>query len=217
MGSLVQRIYSFLSGRRFDSSSEYWQDRYLAGGSSGAGSRGRLAKFKATVLNDLVKSKGVTRVIELGCGDGSQLALAEYPEYLGVDVARAAVMNCRAQFAGDESKTFITLEEFRRGEIKGDLLLSLDVIYHLVEDDVFDAHMRDLFGRAGQYVAIYSSNSDQIADPAPHVRHRDFTTWIGREATGWRLAVRHANPYPFNWRDRENTSHCDLFVFERVV
>jgi hypothetical protein len=39
-----------------------------------------------------------------------------------------------------------------------DLELSLDVIYHLVEDEVFDAYMRSLFAHAGRFVVIYSSN-----------------------------------------------------------
>ena len=44
---------------------------------------GELAKFKARVMNDFVRENGIRSVIELGCGDGMQLALADYPRYLG--------------------------------------------------------------------------------------------------------------------------------------
>jgi cyclopropane fatty-acyl-phospholipid synthase-like methyltransferase len=214
---LVQRLYGLISGQRFTTSSDYWQSRYLSGGNSGAGSFGRLAQFKAEVLNDLVMSKAITSVIEMGCGDGSQLALAAYPTYLGVDVSSAAVEVCKARFRADPSKQFITLDDFRRTRPSADLGLSLDVIYHLVEEDIFSDYMRNLFGASKRVVAIYSSNSEQIADPAPHVRHRAFTDWIAREAGGWQLIATHKNPYPFSWRDRRNTSICDLYVFEKQV
>jgi SAM-dependent methyltransferase len=212
---MIRQIYTLVKGRRFSSSSDYWQNRYVEGGNSGSGSYGRLARFKAAVLNDVVGSKTVKKVIELGCGDGAQLALAEYPAYVGVDVSAAAVKDCKARFAGDPTKTFITLDDFRRDQLVGDLSLSLDVIYHLVEDNIFDDYMRDLFNASDRLVAIYSSNSEAIADPAPHVRHRSFTDWVTRERASWRLIAMHKNPYPFRWWDRKNTSHCDLYVFEK--
>jgi hypothetical protein len=187
----------------------------MMGGNSGSGSYGRLAQFKAEVLNELVKSKLAKKIIELGCGDGAQLALAEYPAYVGVDVSVTAVNACKARFASDPTKSFITLDDFRRTSLTGDLSLSLDVIYHLVEDKVFEEYMHDLFSASDQLVAIYSSNSEGIADPAPHVRHRAFTDWVTRKKTDWRLSATHKNPYPFTWRDRQNTSHCDLYVFEK--
>jgi SAM-dependent methyltransferase len=213
--NLIRQAYSLMTGHRFSTSSDYWQRRYTDGGTSGPGSYGRLARFKATVLNDLVKSKGVNKVIELGCGDGAQLTLAEYPAYIGVDVSPTAVNACKARFPNDPNKSFVAIDEFRRARPTADLTLSLDVIYHLVEDAVFDEYMRDLFTASERLVAIYSSNSDRIADPAPHVRHRVFTDWVTRGEPDWHLSATHKNPYPHRWHDRKNTSHCDLFVFEK--
>ena len=215
MRDVIRQVYTLVKGRRFSSSAEYWQNRYVEGGNSGSGSYGRLAQFKAAVLNDVVKSKAVKKVVELGCGDGAQLALAEYPAYVGVDVSPAAVKGCKVRFASDPTKTFITLDNFRRARLVGDLSLSLDVIYHLVEDKIFDDYMRDLFNASDRLVAIYSSNSEAIADPAPHVRHRAFTDWVMREKAEWRLIAMHKNPYSFRWWERKNTSRCDLYVFEK--
>lgn len=217
VNNLVRRIYRLIAGGRFSTSSEYWQTRYADGGSSGYGSYGRLAQFKATVLNDLVRSAGVQSVLELGCGDGAQLALASYPSYLGVDVSPAAVSMCSSRFADDRTKSFITLDSFHQDNPTADLSLSLDVIYHLVEDRVFEDYMRDLFGAAKRLVAIYSSNSDAIADPAPHVRHRAFTEWVLHNMTGWRLVATQKNPYPYDWRDRKKTSPCDFYIFEKLA
>lgn len=212
----LQRLYALVTGQSFVTSADYWQSRYGRGGTSGPGSYGRLAEFKAGVLNALVAAHAIRHVIELGSGDGSQLALARYPAYLGVDISPIALEACRARFAGDDSKSFLSLDQFRRDRPMADLALSLDVIYHLVEESAFEEHMRDLFGAARRFVAIYSSNSDQIFSPAPHVRHRKFTDWVDRHAGGWRLVATHRNPYPFSWQDRKNTSPADLYVFEKT-
>jgi SAM-dependent methyltransferase len=213
----IRRAYALLKRQSFESSVDYWQRRYAGGETSGAGSYGRLAEFKAAVLNAIVQERSIASVLELGCGDGAQLAIGRYPSYLGVDVSPAAVAICQKKFAGDASKSFMTLDQFRSKRPTADLALSLDVIYHLVEDSVFDGHMQDLVGAATRFVAIYSSNSDRITDPAPHVRHREFSRWIAQNAPAWRLVQAYRNPYPYRWWNRNNSSPCDLFLFERVA
>jgi len=126
----------------FPGSAAYWENRYSAGGNSGAGSYGQLASFKADVINDFVATHRVKTVIEFGCGDGNQLSLAKYPSYLGFDVSSTAVSKCRELFKSDPSKSFRLLSEYEN-EI-ADLTLSLDVIYHLVEDEIFERYMRNL-------------------------------------------------------------------------
>jgi hypothetical protein len=48
--------------------------------------------------------------------------------------------------SGPDAKTFALMSQYR-GE-RADLAISLDVIYHLVEDRVFEDHMRTLGGSA---------------------------------------------------------------------
>ncbi len=45
-------------------------------------------------------------VIELGCGDGNQLPLAAYPQYIGLDVSKTAIELCKIRFACDPGKSF---------------------------------------------------------------------------------------------------------------
>lgn len=45
----------------------------MQGGTSGAGSYGVLAEFKAEVINSLLLEHSILTAIEFGCGDGSQL------------------------------------------------------------------------------------------------------------------------------------------------
>lgn len=198
----------------FPGSAAYWNERYLKGGTSGAGSYNRLAAFKAEVLNGFVAEHGVASVLEFGCGDGAQLALAQYPSYVGVDVAQAAVELCRTKFKADPSKSFY-LSGTLPAQLTAEMTLSLDVIYHLVEDEVFEPYMRDLFARATRFVCIYSSNEDRLA-PEKHVRHRHVTGWADRHAPGWALLRHVPNRHPLDPADPGNTSFADFFFYGRT-
>jgi len=46
----------------FDSD-EYWESRYKSGENSGAGSYGRLAKFKAKIINNFVSNNNINFAI----------------------------------------------------------------------------------------------------------------------------------------------------------
>ncbi|MCE9553298.1 MAG: class I SAM-dependent methyltransferase [Planctomycetes bacterium] len=215
MSRMLQRVLI-----PFHDSAQYWERRYRVGGSSGAGSYGRLAEFKAEFLNAFVAEQRVECVIEFGCGDGHQLSLAEYPHYIGLDVSKQAISLCRETFGSDDTKSFFLFdpESFvdNQGLLRADLALSLDVIYHLVEDRVFHAYMTCLFQQAKQYVIVYSSNDGNAAASSPHVRHRRFTSWVEVAAPHWRLSRHISNRYPFDPKDPQETSFSDFYVFQRV-
>jgi SAM-dependent methyltransferase len=195
----------------FDNSTDYWKQRYKSGGNSGPGSYNRLAEFKAISLNSFVEQHRVVSVIEYGSGDGAQLKLAQYPAYTGVDISPEAVEMCRVLFGRDTSKRFFQLDSVPHGTT-ADLALSLDVIFHLVEDAIFDTYMRRLFESAQRFVIIYSSNIDQLW-PAKHVRHRQFTSWIELNKPDWRLHSTLKNAFPYDPADPDQTSFADFYVF----
>ena len=197
----------------FEGSELYWEKRYLAGGNSGPGSYGDLAKFKAKVLNEFIAKERVQFVIEFGCGDGHQLSLARYPRYLGLDVSRAAIAKCKTLFAGNSSKEFRTMENYNNE--KADAALSLDVIYHLVEDTIFRKYMANIFDCAQRWVIIYSSNFDGVDESfAEHVRHRKFTDWIARNCPEWHCAMIIKNEFPFSG-DFQTGTHADFYFFAK--
>lgn len=200
-----------INSRTFAGSGNYWDKRYQKGRDSGEGSYGELAIFKAKLLNEFVREKGIRSVIEFGSGDGNQLKLAEYPAYTGVDVSPVAVRMAQQTFQHDLSKKFVTTGEYR-GE-RAELALSLDVIYHLVENPVFEAYMERLFQSATRYVAIYSSNCNGLMTDSPHVRHREFTRWVKERFP--RLAPPRiiANPFPIGLRQQE-TSFAHFFFYQ---
>jgi hypothetical protein len=197
----------------FDSA-DYWEARYRKGRNSGGGSYNRLAQFKAEVLNRFIEEHGIGSVIEFGSGDGSQLKFASYPTYIGVDVSQTAIEATKRLYADDQSKTFVHIDELVVDQ-RAELALSLDVIYHLVEDEVFNRYMAQLFNAADRYVIVYSSNEVRPSDSV-HVRHRRFTDWIERNRPEFCQTRFVKNPYPENIRDIDNTSFADFYVFERV-
>ncbi|MCX7379312.1 MAG: class I SAM-dependent methyltransferase [Alphaproteobacteria bacterium] len=193
------------------SSAAYWEQRYRSGGHSGAGSYGRLAGFKATVLNRLVRDNGISTAMEFGCGDGNQLAMLEVSDYVGLDVSPAAIATCLARFAGRQGRTFRLMQE-RDGLAAAELTLSLDVIYHLVEDEVFAAYMQALFDHSWRYVVVYARDVDQ-GWASPHVRHRRFTSHVARHFPEWRLAAVLPNLYPYDPLQPDETSFAAFHIY----
>jgi SAM-dependent methyltransferase len=196
----------------FPGSGSFWESVYRHRGTSGPGSYGRLAQFKAEILNDFVRARNVRTVVEFGCGDGAQLSLAKYPEYVGVDVSPAAVKRCSSLFANDQSKRFFLAGALPAGLGTFDLALSLDVIYHLVEDRVFEEYMSRLFSFSRSYVVIYASNYDARTQ-ALHVRHRKFTAWIDKKAPEWQPTGIVVNRFPADPLQPDETSFADFHFF----
>lgn len=189
----VERAARAARRRTFPGSAAYWERRYATGGTSGAGSGGPQAAWKAEVVNSWVRERGVTSVVDLGCGDGRQLALADYPRYLGLDPSGTAVRLCIARFEGDATKSFLRLPpgEFvdPAGWLRADLALSMEVLFHLVEQDVFENYLRLLFSCGERWVVI-CSNDEPGGDVAPHERHRSFTAWVAAHEPDWELVER---------------------------
>jgi hypothetical protein len=64
------------------------------------------------------------------------------------------------------------------------------------------------------FVIVYSSNVEE-AWPARHVRHRQFTQWVGENQAEWRLRSTLKNEYPYDPGDVEQTSFAEFYVFAR--
>lgn len=196
----------------------YWEERYKKNGNSGPGSYNNLADFKAGIINSfLQKHTEIRSCMEWGCGDGNQLAMIKYPEYIGTDVSKTALDICRNKFQEDKTKEFISTEEIERVENQireVDLAISLDVLFHLVEDDVFEKYMKNLFGSANKYVCIYSSNFEK--PQTNHVRHRKFTDYVDKNFSEFSLIEKVDNKYPYDNDNPDETSFCDFYFYKKI-
>jgi SAM-dependent methyltransferase len=167
-----------------------------------------------------VQEHNIQSVLEFGCGDGNQVSLATYPSYIGFDVSPTAIALCRERFRDDSTKQFFLYNpnNFERNgalKPKADLVLSLDVIYHLIEDRVFELYMNHLFACSRKYVSIYSSDTDNNSPTqTAHVRHRHFSLWITDCFPDWILQEQLLNRFPYEG-DAETGSRSQFFVYAK--
>ncbi len=194
---------------KFGNSGNYWEKRYSEQGTSGPGSYGDKAQYKAQVINRFVAEKNIRSVIELGCGDGNQLQYFHFADYTGVDVSATAIKNCKALFNDDTGKRFYVYTDTgwkqSISQHLPDLALSLDVIFHLVEDKVYEQYMQELFSSSAKFVIIYAWDVER--EKVFHVRQRNFTSWITRYCKDWQLQQKISNA--------GLAGACDFFIYEK--
>jgi SAM-dependent methyltransferase len=207
---LFQKLQTALRKWRYPGSFRYWERRYAAGGNSGAGSAGVLAAYKARIVNEFVKSADIQSVVELGCGDGQQLLLAHYPQYTGLDIAPSAIAACRRLHGNDAGKHFGVYNpfSFNPEAYASDMALSMEVIFHLTEEESYQLYLQHLFACARKWVLIFASNApDTTGGVFPHFKPRPFLADV---PPGWQLRQQLPNPHA-------DISISEFFFFEKTI
>lgn len=180
----------YLSPRHEAGSAAYWERRYAQGQTSGSGSSGLNAVVKAEVVNRIIAEQGISSLIDLGCGDGQQLRFLNVERYLGLDVSITAIDRCVRTYQDDPSKSFIWYSDRhlvdRGGWLRAEATLSLEVLFHLIEDDVFERYMALLFDAAEHHVIVFAVDRE-LAWDGTHERYRSFTDWVRRNRPAWKL------------------------------
>lgn len=147
---------------------EYWNDRYKQGGDSGYGSRGEQLEKKLNWLKNL----DIETITEIGCGDfyfGSHL-LEFYPNarYSGTDISEEILERNRKNFP---QHNFYPSGGYNP---PGDLLLCIDVLFHITYGDEYENMLWTLERNWTKYLAVTAYEYNQTQDLAPHVRIRPF-------------------------------------------
>lgn len=203
---------------QFPGTSRYWDQLYKKGGNSGPGSYQALAQFKADFLNHFIQQHEIKKIIDLGCGDGHQVSLLHIDQYYGFDISEQAIQLCTEKFRNDPSKQFFLHNDDFSTKLdqigKARLAISLDVLFHLVEDSVFHQYMQHLFEGSDEFIIIYSTNYNSRQQF--HEKNRCFTDWIKRHRRNWRQIGFVPNRYPFDKNNPDNTSESDFYIFEKM-
>lgn len=183
----------------------YWENRYKKGGHSGKGSYNEFAVFKASILNTFIKEHNITSIIDYGVGDGNQLKLLDTRDkkYIGIDVSPTVLSMCEFQFKNDKTKTFV-LDTNLESNTSADLVMSCDVIYHLIEDHVYKEYMSKLFNMSNKYVIIYAPNVNNRDSECVHVRKREFIEFVFKKYTDFNLVKR-----------IKGDVGCPFYIFQR--
>jgi Methyltransferase domain len=200
----------------FTQSSDYWKQRYLNGLDSGDGSYGPLAQYKARFVNQFVHSRGIKTALELGCGDGNQQSMFNIEHYTGVDISDECIVACNKKYKSS-SRSFYNAQNFHslHSSEQYDLTLSLDVVYHLIEDQVFEKYIHDLFSRSKEYVLIYSSDENHYDSRIPHVKHRKFTEQTQTACSQFKLISVEINPFEKSKGSALYGSFAKFHIYEK--
>lgn len=195
-------------------SREYWEKRYKMGSNSGSGSYGRLCEYKSMIINNFIKENNIESVIDFGCGDGNQLSYFNCDSYIGYDVSPTIIEKCKDLFKYDITKEFYLMDEYDMA--KYDLSISLDVIYHLTEEEEFINYLKNLFLSSNKFVIIYSSNEITVDNASEHIKERNFTKWIKENVNDFVFIKKIKNKYKYKKEveDFLNTSISDFFIYK---
>jgi len=161
----------------------FWNDRYKDGGNSGLGSYGVLADFKAGVINEFMRNNFIDSAIEFGCGDGNQISSIDYPSYAGLDISEAAINLCKNRFKQDSSKKFFVFDPSGYKELElaeADLVVCLDVLYHILEEDDFTNTLDAIFRCSKKYVILYTMLHEPSNQVAAHIKYRDIYSYTNK-------------------------------------
>jgi SAM-dependent methyltransferase len=194
----------------FPTSTVHWQRHYEHGGDSGPGSYGEYATYKANLINQVVRERSIRSIIELGCGDGNQLGYLKVDQYIGLDISKIAIKRCVARYGGDPTRSFIWYNQDYFHDplraLSADCAMSLDVIFHLIEDDVFFRYMQTLFNCGRRFVMIYGWDEEEKQRHHVSVRVRKYSAYIAANIPNFRVALHVAKQGRFS----------DFYLYERM-
>lgn len=142
---------------------QYWENRYKSGATSGAGSYGHLALWKAEIVNKIYQDESPSTVLEFGCGDGAQLGLYQFSSYVGLDVSERAVDLCKETYRFDYSKQFQKVVPGFEPELpRADLVICIEVLMHITDDDDYEWTLKNIFEHANRLVLILNPLGGQL-------------------------------------------------------
>jgi len=193
---------------------KFWEKHYQKGGESGRSSTLHFGEFKIEIINNFIKQYNIESLIDYGCGDGVLISHFNVKKYVGLDISDFIVNQCKEMFKYDNSKQFYTYKD-DYNNIKYNLSLSLDVICHLKEDNIYKQYLDDLFNSSSKYIIIYSSNHNDLI-PANKTNssssfHRNFTKDIEEFYPNCKLIKTIPQKYPSN----KVLTKFDYYIYEK--
>jgi SAM-dependent methyltransferase len=194
---IIREIFRGIITKKFITSQGYWEKRYYYGGNSGRGSYGEDARVKSNFLNDTLQNYNIENVVDIGCGDGNNLSYFNAMNYFGIDLSKTIIKKNKKKFINDKSKKFYLLRNNQEDIFKNinqsinkinTIILSFDVIFHLVEDKTYNDHLDFINNINASYCLVSSSDINiRYNSLVPHVRHRNYSKNMLLQ--GWNLIV----------------------------
>jgi 2-polyprenyl-3-methyl-5-hydroxy-6-metoxy-1,4-benzoquinol methylase len=158
---------------------DFWNKRYSSGRGSGKGSRNGELAFKVRTISDLISENGIKSIIDVGCGDGilaDKIIRKTNIPYHGLDISDEAIRINSTKYPHLRFGLLDT-SDFA---FRADLLLCVDVLFHIKSDEIFHEVLRSI-NRSYDKMAIISNYDDdfEINKDGSHMARRKYNVnWI---------------------------------------
>ena len=165
------RKYIGQNGKVFDTPEEaYWETRYSQGLNSGAGSGGEERDWKWKAITKLVPEMTYAlfqSVVDVACGDLRFWEGRIGPEeYVGIDISKTIVEENRRK---QPNWDFIWSPAERRIEgLKAPVVLCMDLLFHIMDDDRFEAILENLCYYSSRYILIHTWIVNPLGNREPY-------------------------------------------------
>lgn len=182
----------------------YWNRRYQRGSGSSFEPHEGVINFETGLINEFIKKHEIKSVLDMGCGDGSVFQrLRNLPIYHGMDISSIIIARMQQKYEKDDSRMFF--EPHTMPDYYYDLVISIDTIYHLVNDHEYIDYLEKLEKKCKNYLIISSTNYNAYYGGG-YIRHRAFLKDI--KDLGFKLLKKVDSPF--------DTDQCGYFVFEKL-
>ena len=182
----------------------YWDKRYRYGGESGAGSVGAYRKWKWSIIDKYVKVKEKT-VLDVGCGDITFLKGKRFKGYLGLDISPTIIKRNQKK-RPDLLFDTVDVTQIRFIVPQFEVLLCMDLLFHIMDDDDFEDLLGNLNHLAGEWLFLINwCKNPLLYLKDDHQYFRDLTLWFDRLPDLELVATHQKKGDPYNM----------LYVFRR--
>lgn len=139
---------------------DYWERRYSEGGFSHKKYAFRGKRWKWKTINEIIGSIRNKSFIDVGCGD---LKFWKYPlsgnlrkcaNYVGIDISETIIEKNKLKYPGLCFFTLNAKDLFPPQIKKADIVLALDLLYHIMNDLDFEKILRRLCEYSDDWIII---------------------------------------------------------------
>lgn len=141
---------------------EYWEQRYVSGGTSGLGSIGDAGEWKWSVIDREISF--IDSVIDLGCGDLTFWEGRAPPKnYVGIDISSTVIGRNRLKWPHAQFKVGdIAVRDPDIEEKSYEVGLCLDVLFHIMSDKDYLSTLSNLSSYVEKNIVISTWSSNPI-------------------------------------------------------
>ncbi|MBY8987034.1 MAG: class I SAM-dependent methyltransferase [Candidatus Lokiarchaeota archaeon] len=177
----------------------YWDERYKTRG-SGAGSCGQILDFKFQEIRGM---PNVRSILDVGFGDLNTIlrvtSFFSTASYLGLDISTTALQKAKAKKLDDRFN--FKLIENSIFSHPSDLVLCLDVLYHITQDEDYENMLRSLKQSWKKHLFLTVYKDECVNQPvASHMKIRKFDpTYFSKQYKKTLIPFGNKNIYLFQF------------------